>query len=72
MGETKITQERRDKVKTSLEFLNIFLEGKKWSAGLDHYTVADLSILATVSGLFVSMIQNIHAIIKRSYNNLYI
>lgn len=36
------------KVESALDFLNIFLEGKQYVAG-DSFTVADITILATVS-----------------------
>ncbi|XP_058061296.1 glutathione S-transferase 1 isoform X1 [Anopheles bellator] len=41
--------ENEKKMQDAVDFLNIFLEGQKYVAGGDHYTIADLSILATVS-----------------------
>ncbi|XP_050100534.1 glutathione S-transferase 1 isoform X1 [Anopheles aquasalis] len=40
--------ENEKKMKDAVDFLNTFLEGQKYVAG-EHLTVADLSILATVS-----------------------
>ncbi|XP_052865862.1 glutathione S-transferase 1 isoform X3 [Anopheles cruzii] len=41
--------ENEKKMQDAVDFLNIFLEGHKYVAGGDHLTIADLSILATIS-----------------------
>lgn len=55
IGETKITQEKRDKLNEALVFLNTFLNGTKYVAG-DNVTIADLAIYASVTSIVVSSI----------------
>ncbi|KAL0272557.1 UNVERIFIED_CONTAM: hypothetical protein PYX00_005485 [Menopon gallinae] len=48
LGETKITQEKRDSLNEAISFLEKFLHGRKWLTG-DNYTIADISTFATMS-----------------------
>lgn len=54
IGETKITDEKREKLYEALGWLNTFLEGNKYVAGGDGWTLADLSLLASVATIEVS------------------
>jgi glutathione S-transferase len=53
LGETKIPDDKRKQLMEALEFLNTFLEGKKWFCG-DNVTIADLSLLASFANVVVS------------------
>jgi len=48
-GETKITDEKREKLYEALGWLNTFLEGNKYVAGGTDWSLADLSLLASVA-----------------------
>jgi glutathione S-transferase len=54
LGEKKIADEKRNHIHDAFNFMESFLEGKKWFCG-DHITIADLSILASVSSIIVSV-----------------
>ncbi|XP_063973219.1 glutathione S-transferase 1-1-like [Diachasmimorpha longicaudata] len=47
-----VPEEKNKLVKEGYDFLNIFLEGKKWLAG-DSYTLADISCVTTLTSLAV-------------------
>lgn len=51
LGEKKIPDDKRKQLVEAFEFLNTFLECHSYVAG-DHVTIADLSILASVSSLY--------------------
>lgn len=51
-GETSIPNYKIEQVEKAFGFLEKFLEGKKWLAG-DSYTLADISTVASVTGLSV-------------------
>lgn len=53
LGETKIAEEKRNQVYEAFGFLEQFLDGRKWFCG-NNMTIADLSILASVSSIIVS------------------
>ncbi|CAO1403684.1 unnamed protein product [Diamesa tonsa] len=50
LGETKISEEKRNQVYEAFGFLEQFLDGHKWFCG-DNMTIADLSLLASVSSI---------------------
>lgn len=53
LGESVITEEKKKSLFEAFGWLNQFLEKSKYVAG-DNVTIADLSIIATVSGMIVS------------------
>lgn len=53
LGETKISDEKREKLNEALEWVNLFLEGNQYVAGGDSPTLADLSILVSVTTIVV-------------------
>lgn len=53
MGETKISDEKREKLNEALVWVNLFLEGNQYVAGGDSPTLADLSILVSVTTIVV-------------------
>lgn len=53
LGETKISDDKRQELKKTFGFAETFLEGRKWFCG-DNLTIADLSILASMSSAIVS------------------
>lgn len=52
MGETTISQDKKEKLYEAFEWMEKFLEGQNWFAG-DTMTIADLSILASLSSILV-------------------
>lgn len=52
LGESVITEEKKKPLFDSFALLNGFLDKTKFTAG-DKVTLADLSILATISGMIV-------------------
>ncbi|CRK97493.1 CLUMA_CG010882, isoform A [Clunio marinus] len=50
LGETKISDEKRKQVYEAFGFMEKFLTGRKWFCG-DKMTIADLSILASLSSI---------------------
>lgn len=52
LGEKKITDEKRNQVFEAFGFMEKFLDGRKWFCG-DNLTIADLSILASMSSVLV-------------------
>lgn len=62
--------EKFKKMEEAFEFLNIFLEKNKFAVG-DHLTVADLSLLATVSSYEVASFDfSKYANVTRWYNSI--
>lgn len=59
LGETKISDEKRKQVYEAFGYMENFLEGRKWFCS-DNLTIADLSILASLSSIIVR--QMIHFI----------
>jgi glutathione S-transferase len=57
MGEKRIGNEKRLAVLEAFDFMEKFLEGRKWFCG-DNLTLADLSILATISTILVRRKRN--------------
>lgn len=55
MGETKISNEKRETLFEALGWLNGFLEGQDYVAG-NNLTLADLSTLTTISSFVVRRI----------------
>lgn len=55
MGETHISNEKRSKVLEAFDLMENFLEERKWFCG-ENLTLADLSILASVSSIMVSFL----------------
>lgn len=55
LGESVITDEKKKPLFEAFALLNEYLEKAKYVAG-DNVTLADLSILATISGMIVSSI----------------
>lgn len=54
LGETKITDDKREQVYEAFGFMEKFLEGRKWFCGV-NLTIADLSILASMSSIIVRL-----------------
>lgn len=52
LGETKISDEKRKQVYEAFGYMENFLEGRKWFCS-DNLTIADLSILASLSSIIV-------------------
>ncbi|CAD7079718.1 unnamed protein product [Hermetia illucens] len=50
LGETTIPEDKKKQLQEAFEWLNGFLEGRKWVAG-DNLTIADLSILASIASI---------------------
>ncbi|XP_049304304.1 glutathione S-transferase D1-like [Bactrocera dorsalis] len=70
MFKTPIDGEKINKIDTAFEFLNTFLEGHTYAAG-DTLTLADLSLLATVSSYDVVKYDfSNYANVARWYENL--
>jgi glutathione S-transferase len=53
LGETTISEAKKEAVCEGYDFLDKLLKNKKWIAG-DNMTIADFSCVTTVSGLNVS------------------
>jgi len=51
IGETKITDEKRQKLNEAFAILNTFLEGNAYVAGGNVPSLADLSVLSTISSI---------------------
>jgi len=67
LGETKISDEKRNKIYEAFGYLEKFLEGCKWLCG-DNLTVADLQILSSVSSIVhVGATLDNHPNLKRWY-----
>lgn len=65
-----IDEEKIKKIETAFEFLNTFLEGQTYVAG-DSLTLADISLLATVSSFDVAKYDfSKYANVSRWYENL--
>lgn len=52
LGETTISQDKKDQLNEAFGYLDGFLAKTKWVAG-DNFTVADNAILASVSSIQV-------------------
>lgn len=63
LGETKISDEKRNKIYEAFGYLEKFLEGRKWLCG-DNLTVADLQILSSVSSIVVRSIKTEELLIR--------
>ncbi|KAG5679576.1 hypothetical protein PVAND_009136 [Polypedilum vanderplanki] len=50
LGEKKISDEKRNHILDAFTYMENFLEGRKWFCG-DHLTIADLSLLASLSSI---------------------
>ncbi|XP_055298918.1 glutathione S-transferase 1-like [Sitodiplosis mosellana] len=50
-GQTKISDDNRQKLFDAVEFLNTFLEGKTYVAGSEQPTIADLSIFTSIANI---------------------
>lgn len=58
LGEKKIADEKRNQVHDAFNFMENFLQGRKWFCG-DNMTIADLSILASVSSIIVNLLADL-------------
>lgn len=54
LGEKNIADEKRNHIHDAFILMENFLEGRKWFCG-DNMTIADLSILASVSSIIVKI-----------------
>lgn len=54
LGEKKVSQEKKDSLNQAFGFLETFLEGKKWLAGGDHYTIADIANVSSASSILAA------------------
>jgi glutathione S-transferase len=54
LGEKTISDDKRTQVYEAFGFMETFLEGRKWFCG-EKLTIADLSVLASLSSIIVSL-----------------
>lgn len=71
LGETKIDNVNRERLYEALGFLESFLDGKKFVAG-DELSLADISILVSVTSIDVSFVMKDNAVkINSLVSNLF-
>ncbi|KAK4877116.1 hypothetical protein RN001_009622 [Aquatica leii] len=70
-GATSIPKENADNLAAAYDFLETFLEGHEYIAG-DSLTIADMSIIASLSGIvhFVPVAQNKHPKLSKWMNKM--
>lgn len=51
-GETVISAEAKEKILSSMDALEGFLDGQEWFSGNENVSIADLSLLAAFSTLY--------------------
>lgn len=49
---TVIDQEAKDKIAAALETMEGYLDGQEWFSGIEHVSIADMSLLAAFSTLY--------------------
>ena len=59
LGETRISDEKREKLNEAFGFLNTFLEGNEFVCGGENATLADLAILASITSIVVSSLRQL-------------
>lgn len=52
LGETTVSEEKKNSLEEALDWVDVFLKDKQWVAG-PNLTIADTAFLASISGIMV-------------------